>query len=327
MECVHVKTREQGSPAGRLFLLLSMVCLFAADSRKGATAAPLQMDGDPPQRLEINETPPLKTRKLGAIEYARGEDYRLTLDVYMPEGEGPFPAIVAIHGGAWRSGTKINWLRHAWKLAGAGFVVVAINYRLAPEFPFPAQIHDCKAAVRWARKHAADYRIVPDRIGAIGYSAGGHLAALLATTDANDGLEGPVPAEDLKISTRLSAAAIGGAPCDFDWIADDSRQMNFLFGGTKLEKPELWRSAAPKTWLTPDDPPCHFFHGENDALVPVETAQKMHRSLVEAGVHSEFVLYDNGHFSLFARISAMDPVIEFFHKHMPGPEQARFRVP
>jgi acetyl esterase/lipase len=312
----------------RVLLLLFLAGLLSsAGPHNGATAAPLQREADTPSAPEDEAKRPLEFRKFGAIEYAKGENYRLTLDVYVPEGDGPYPAVIAIHGGAWRSGTKINWIRHAWRLAGAGFVVVAINYRHAPEFRFPAQIHDCKSAVRWVRRNASQYRIDPDRIGALGYSAGGHLAALLATTDPDSGLEGPVSEEDLKISTRLSAVAIGGAPCDFDWVSDDSHQFDFFLGGTKREKPELWRAASPMTWLTADDPPCHFFHGENDALVPIEAARNMHDKLIALGVTSEFVVYDNGHFSLFTRLSSMDPVIEFFHRHMPESDKVRTRSP
>ena len=177
-------------------------------------------------------------QKFGGVAWRSGPGYELTLDVYVPDRPSLAPALLAVHGGSWRSGTKLNWFRHARKLARAGFVVVAINYRHAPEFKFPAQIHDCKAAVRWMRRHAGEYGIDPDRIGAIGYSAGGHLVALLATSDVDDGLEGDLAAGDQGISSRVQAVAIGGAPCHFEWIDEDSRTLNFWLGSTRRQNPE-----------------------------------------------------------------------------------------
>lgn len=262
------------------------------------------------------KTRPFEFEKHGAIEYASGKNYRLTLDVYVPEGEGPFPAVIAVHGGAWRSGTKINWIRHAWKLAEAGFVVVAINYRHAPQFPFPAQIHDCKAAVRWMRIHADEYKIDPDRIGGIGYSAGGHLVAMLGTSDSSDGLEGDVPENERRVSTRLQAVAVGGAPCDLNFIDEDSHALDYWLGAPRSAAPEIWKQATPATYLTADDPPFHFFHGTRDAMVTGESSQSLHEKILALGIESEMVTYDNGHFGLFSRVEALDPVITFFHRHL-----------
>ena len=203
--------------------------------------------------------------KFGGVVYREGtengNDYRLTLDVYVPEGEGPYPGILAVHGGSWRSGTKLNWMRHARKIARAGFVVVAINYRHAPRDPFPAQIHDCKAAIRWMRVHADKYKIDPEQIGGTGYSAGGHLVALLGTSDMDDGLEGDVPESEQGISTRLQAVAPGGAPCEFSWIDDDSRALAYWLGDSRQKNPEIYRAASPTTYITADDPPFYFFQG------------------------------------------------------------------
>jgi acetyl esterase/lipase len=259
---------------------------------------------------------PLEFEKHGAIEYARGENYRLTLDVYVPKGDGPYPAILAIHGGGWRSGTKLNWVRHAWKLAAAGFVVVAINYRHAPEFRFPAQIEDCKSAVRWVRIHSDQYKIDPGRIGGLGYSAGGQLVALLGTSDAGDGLDGPVPESEKGISCRLQAVAAGGAPCDLNWIDADSHALDFWLGAPRSMAPEIWRQASPATFLTADDPPFYFFHGSRDALVPGKASQSLHEEIKAMGIESEMAVWNNGHFGLFSRLEALDPVIVFFHRHL-----------
>lgn len=261
--------------------------------------------------------------KFGGVEYRSGEDYRLTLDVYVPEGDGPYPGILAVHGGSWRSGTKLNWFRHARKLARAGFVVVTINYRHAPTHRFPAQIHDCKAAVRWMRLHADEYKIDPEQIGGAGYSAGGHLVALLGTSDKDDGLEGDVPDAEKGISTRLQAVAAGGAPCEFSWIDDDARTLAYWLGSNRASNPEIYRTVAPMTYITPDDPPFFFFHGTDDWVVPESSPRLMHDALMNQAVPSTFRAYeDYGHFALFSHIDALDPVIEFFNetlerKHSP----------
>jgi acetyl esterase/lipase len=285
---------------------------FSADAQTTGTPPPQPVESTNP----TGSSAEFAFQKYGGIEYRSWENYKLTLDVYVPEGVGPWPAILTVHGGAWRSGTKLNWVRHARKLARAGFVVVAINYRHAPEFKFPAQIYDCKAAVRWMRMNASQYKIDPDRIGGLGYSAGGHLVALLGTTDADDGLEGEVTESEAKISTRLQAVAAGGAPCDFEWIDEDSDGLDYWLGTPRSKDPEIWKRASPAHWLTPDDPPFHFFHGTLDRIVPSRSAQSLCARMRSLGIEAELVTYPNGHFGLFSNLDAMDPVIEFFRKHL-----------
>src|SRR6476659_9232127 len=107
----------------------------------------------------------------------------LAADVYRPRGAGPFPGMLVVHGGAWRMGTRADLAAIAKALAEHGYTAVAIDYRLAPQYKFPAQIYDCQAAVRWMREHAKELKIDPNHIGGFGYSAGGHLVALLGTLD------------------------------------------------------------------------------------------------------------------------------------------------
>src|SRR5262249_788519 len=125
------------------------------------------------------------------VEYVQRTSGPLKCDIYQPAGAGPFPAVLAVHGGAWGMGNKRQRGVYAQKVGPDGFNTVSISYRLAPEHKFPAQIEDCKSAVRWMRKNANKYKIDPTRIGAVGYSAGGHLVALLGATDPSCGLEGP----------------------------------------------------------------------------------------------------------------------------------------
>ena len=116
------------------------------------------------------------------IVYSKVGDRELLLDAFVPKQEGTYPAVLIVHGGAWKSGNRLQLRVYANALAKRGMVCFAIDYRLAPEHKFPAQIDDCREAVKWIRSNAADYKVDPARLGAIGYSAGGHLVCLLATT-------------------------------------------------------------------------------------------------------------------------------------------------
>ena len=239
------------------------------------------------------ETKEIETR-YGQV-YVERETGPLKADVYLPEGEGPFPGVVVVHGGAWYIGTRAQLSGAARLLAQHGMTAVAISYRLAPKHQFPAQIEDCKAAVRWMRERAEALKIDPGRLGGFGYSAGAQLVALLGTTDADDGLEG-VDDPELCPSTRLQAVAAGGVPCDFRVLEPDSKMLAFWLGGTRREVGEKYRLASPRAFVTSDDPPMFFFHGENDQLVPMESPQAMCKSLQEAGVAADlYVVPKIGH--------------------------------
>ncbi len=259
--------------------------------------------------------------KRGGIVYSRTDTYKLTCDVYIPDLPGPLPTVLAVHGGGWRAGSKIHWIRHARKLAKHGFVVVAINYRHAPSDKFPAQIHDVKQAVRFMRKHADRYKIDSERIAAYGYSAGGHLVAMLGTTDAEDGLEGEVPnGYEEFLDTRVQCIVAGGAPTEFTWLGEDSSALGYWLGeGATIRKnPDLFEQAYPTTYITADDPPFYFHHGTADMVVPIEAAKVMHEKLTEAGLKSEFAEYEGtGHFGLFSMTGEpVDKIIEFLDKHL-----------
>lgn len=255
--------------------------------------------------------------KYGGLVYHQGKNFEVKCDIYVPDGEGPFPAILCVHGGAWRSGAKWHMIRHAWRLVKADFVVVAINYRHAPKYKFPAQVYDVKAAVRWMRVNHGKYKIDPDNIGAFGYSAGGHLVALLGTTDRDDGLEGNVPIREMKISTRISAVMAGSAPCEFSWVDKNSRVLSYWMGDSRANVPEKYAKATALNYVTDDDPPFLFFHGENDRVVPPSTTQKMHQQLLAKGVSSERKVFSGfEHMTMFSNMDTVDLAIDFFNKNL-----------
>ena len=299
---------------GRLFgIVLIVICQATCGSVVWGQAA-----DDVKTESTVTRPADVEFQKFGGIEYrsgvdSEGEPFQLTLDVYVPEGQGPFPSLLLIHGGAWRAGTKLNWFRHARVAARGGFTVVVINYRKAPRFQHPSQLQDCKAAVHWMRQHAETYKIAPDQIGALGYSAGAHLAAMLGVTDQDDGFD----LEDPEFSLQVQAVAVGGAPCEFSWIEPDSGVLFHWLGDTRAGDPEVYQRAAPLSYVTADDPPFYFYHGGRDWVVPKESAEKMHQALLKAGVPSQFQSYDNqGHFGLFSNLDAMDPVLDFFRANL-----------
>ena len=240
-----------------------------------------------------------KHEKHASIVFASGEDYELKCDIYQPKAETPRPVMLAIHGGAWTTGTRFAMIRHARILANRGYVVMAIDYRLAPKFKWPAQIHDCKHAVRWIREHAAQYNADPKRVYVFGYSAGGHLASLLATTDKDDGLEGEDVAPYSKHSTRIQGLIAGGSPMEFSWIPPESGVLKHWMGQTREENPEKYVLASPVHYVTADDPAAILFHGTSDALVPESSPEKFLALYKEQNLAAELTLTGGGHGSTF----------------------------
>jgi acetyl esterase/lipase len=220
------------------------------------------------------------------IVYTKVGDTELKLDLARPaEGNGPFPAVLVIHGGAWRSGNKKDTLPALSEFAKRGYVAVSPAYRFCPRDRFPAQVHDVKAAVRWVKAHDKEYRIDRDHVGAIGFSAGAHLAMMLGLTQASDGLEGDVPpgAPDTKIAAVVNY--FGPTDLAAPDIPDVSRPLlkDFL-GGTAEEKPAEAAKASPVTFVSRDDPPVLTFQGTKDPLVPHTQATRLADALTAKGV-------------------------------------------
>ncbi len=211
------------------------------------------------------------------IAYATVNGTSLALDMARPsKGDGPFPAVVVLHGGAWREGNKSSNRPLLMKYAARGFVAISPQYRFCPKDPFPAQVYDVKAAVRWLRAHHEQYKIDVDHIGAMGFSAGGHLALMLGVTGPDDGLEGDMGAG--APSSRVQAVVNYFGPTDLV-VADlppaiDGILSDFL-GGRASEKPDIARRASPITFVTQDDAPILTFQGTADKTVSVTNAIKL----------------------------------------------------
>ncbi len=249
------------------------------------------------------------------IAYSSPAGQDLLLDAYVPRGEGPFPAVVVIHGGSWKSGDRFQLGAHAWWFASQGIAAFSIDYRLAPDHKWPAQIHDCKAAVRWIKSHAPEFRVDPDRVGAYGYSAGGHLALLLGVADAAVGLEGDAP--EGAPDTRVRAVAAGGAPVEFRDVQPRSRGFVYWLGATLEESPETYRLCSPAAHVDATDPPCFLFHGTADVIVSMADPRLMTRELESAGVeHAMHEVPLAGHIGAAMSPRAVREAGEFLLEHL-----------
>ena len=222
------------------------------------------------------------------IEFASVDGQSLKLDLHLPETPKGSRLVVWIHGGGWRAGSK-NRCSLSW-LSSYGYTVASISYRFSDVAKFPAQLYDCKAAIRWLRAHAADHGYLVDRIAVSGSSAGGHLAALLGTTGDNKMLEGTVGG-NLEHSSRVQAIVDFYGPTDFVLRSrtQPSRANKVgsvvynLLGGGADQKVELARQASAAYHVTRDDPPLLIFHGDMDQTVLLDQSQAIERAYRKAG--------------------------------------------
>lgn len=220
------------------------------------------------------------------VAYKQVGDAALKLDVALPAtGDGPFPAVVAIHGGAWRQGNKQDMRPLLLQFARRGFVGVSPQYRFCPQDPFPAQVHDVKAAVRFVKAHAREYNLDPERVGAMGVSAGGHLALMLGVTGPEDGLEGDAPTDAPSAKVRAVVNYFGPTDLAADDIPLFSRNLlRDFIGGTIEEKRAVAVKASPVRYLNAGDAPILSFQGTKDPLVPHTQAIKLAEAQTKAGV-------------------------------------------
>lgn len=219
------------------------------------------------------------------VEYGTAGEIKLTLNLAMQKpGDALRPAILYIHGGGWAAGNK-DQLNEAIKLAAKqGYVAVTIGYRFAPQHVFPAQVEDVKCAARWLRAHAGELKLDPERLGAIGFSAGAHLSMMLGTMDKEDGFEGEGGWPDQ--SSKVQAVVSYFGPTNFvsEYPEITRGIVKRFIGGTQTEKLEQYRKASPVTYVDKRDAPMLLFQGTEDLLVPYEQAFQMTRALTDAKV-------------------------------------------
>lgn len=284
-------------------------------------ALPAAKTPRPPTRPAVTQTSARLSGGIRAqlnVEYARPDGKPLRLDLFLPEkSSSPLPLIVWVHGGGWLNGTKSGG--PAVGLAKAGYAVASIDYRLSQQAVFPAQINDCKAAIRWLRAHAREYGIDPDRVGAWGESAGGYLVALLGTSGAVKDLEGDEGNPDE--SSRVQAVVDFYGPTDFSQLKAGRLGPNSpesrLLGGAIDKNPDRARRANPIAYIGPDTPPFLICHGDKDGTVSLSQSQLLYDALQGAKVPSELVVVKGaGHGFRSREIDGK--VRTFFEKYLKG---------
>ena len=224
------------------------------------------------------------------VPFTTASGAELRIDIVQPAmGDGPFPAVLVIHGGAWHEGGREENHRFLFELARRGYVAASPQYRFCPRETFPAQLLDVKAAVRFLRSNAKSLKVNPDRIGALGFSAGAHLALLLGLTGPADGFDG---AESKGVpSARVEAVVDFYGPADLSARDFSDTAKSFvacLTGAPAAEKPELAAKASPVTYVGSGDAPILAFYGAQDDLVPPTQAFALMEKLSRAGVPGRF---------------------------------------
>ena len=263
------------------------------------------------------------------IPYAGTENPRQKLDLYLPKkrnGDKPLPVVVFIHGGGWKGGDKSGGLRNiALYVSSGDYAGVSVGYRLTNEAQWPAQIHDCKAAIRWVRANAKEYGLDAQHIAVWGSSAGGHLVSILGTSGDVKELEGKL-GTFADQSSRVQAVINYYGPENFLTMVTQPSTVDrttsdypeaLLIGGRVQDVPDAAKHASPVTYISKDDPPFLTAHGTKDPLVPFAQATELHETLKKVGVSSVLLTMQNGGHG-FASKDLDDTVKRFLDKELRG---------
>ena len=233
------------------------------------------------------------------VEYSNPDDQHLQLDIARPkDGEGPFPAVLCIHGGGFRAGNRQSYDALCIKLAERGYVAATMTYRLAPKYQFPAAIHDTKAAVRWLRANAAKYHIDSQRIGTTGGSAGGHLAQFLGVTQDVPQFEGTGgnPGQSSHVACVVNVYGPSDFTKSYGKSVDAAEVLPLWLGGNLQQEYRRHIVASPLYWVTPVAAPTLCIHGTEDKYVAYEQATWIVDKLKAATVDVELLTLEGaGH--------------------------------
>lgn len=312
---------QQNRLLNRTFLHPLMIAAILSVLASPGVADPFNHIQKREQRRRINamRNNPLRnvTVKKNLI-YASIDDLDLKLDLYVPKNaQTPMPLVVWIHGGGWSKGSKANC--PAIPMLKDGFAIASINYRLTDVAVFPAQIHDCKAAIRYLRANAGAYGIDPNSIGVWGASAGGHLAALLGTTNGNEELEGTI-GKHTPASSDVQAVCDWFGPSDLLLASGtrhqfkDGNPVDALLGGKKQGWMQLAELASPVTHVTKDAPPFLIMHGDQDTVVGLRQSQLLYDRLKAAGADAKLIVIKGAGHGFGRSDKAAEPVITFFQR-------------
>jgi acetyl esterase/lipase len=238
------------------------------------------------------------------ITYATVDREKLMLDIAIPPGEGPFPCIVMLHGGAWQGGSRKDFsvgekdkngkLHPSWieAVANKGYVAAAISYRLVPKYKFPAMIEDARAAVRFLRANAKTYHADRKKFGAVGFSAGAHLALLLGLCDKSAGFD---VGDNTNENGQVQCVIDFFGPTDLSLYAaspglEDGYMVPFLGKECKTD-PNVYKKASPITYVSKNAPPILILHGTIDLIVPIKHSEMLLKMLTDAGATAELITF------------------------------------
>jgi acetyl esterase/lipase len=221
------------------------------------------------------------------IEYKYIDSTSLQLDMYKHKDlKGPAPILIFIHGGAWRTGKRTDYLPYLIDFANKGYITATLSYRLVKQATYPAAVQDVNCGVKWIKKHADEYGIDPDRMVVIGGSAGGHLALMI-------GYGGDLPLfnqdcpYDVDSKVKLVVDLYGPVDMTTPYAVSTYQVKDFL-NTTYDVNPDIFKQASPNTYLTADDPPTLIFHGTIDSLVPVSQSDSLAAWLEELGIPYDY---------------------------------------
>jgi acetyl esterase/lipase len=262
------------------------------------------------------------------VSYADNDNPRQQVDIYLPKdasaGE-PLPVVLFIHGGGWSGGDRKGYMAPASTLAfGGKYAAISVGYRMSSEAKWPAQIHDCKAAVRWVRAHAKELNIDPNKIGATGSSAGGHLVTMLGLTGGNKELEGSL-GKHTDESSAVTCVINFCGPSDMaaplmqgEAAKVDDPAVSGLVGGPLKEKADAVKQASPLTWVSKNAAPIMTVHGMKDARVHYSNATKLEAAMKQAGaVHYLVPVTEAGH-GIPIGPELADRMQKFWDKYLRG---------
>ncbi len=296
---MHMMSAHRGKSVFKPLVKLTILALFSIWSFSSffppnATAAQWV------KTISKNDSQiPDGTVVLKDVPYVTNGHERQKLDLLLPPSEEKLPLLVWVHGGGWEAGDKAD--RVFYRFLNQGFAVASINYRFSQHAIYPAQIEDCKAAIRWLRAHAEEFNFDAEKMGAGGASAGGHLVALLAATGHTRMFD---KGEYLEESSRIQAACDFFGPTDFndydfqDTIFKDydNSPLSKLVGGSMAQKTALLSLASPLCFVTSTHAPIIIIHGNRDNLVPLNQSQRYLGALAQVNVESTLLIIDNqGH--------------------------------
>lgn len=262
------------------------------------------------------------------VPYADNDNPRQQVDIYLPKdasaGE-PLPVVLFIHGGGWSGGDRKGYMARAVEMAAGGkYAAISVGYRMSSEAKWPAQIHDCKAAVRWVRAHAKELNIDPNRIGATGSSAGGHLVTMLGLTAGNKELEGSL-GKHADQSSAVTCVINFCGPTDMaaplmqgEAAQTDDPAVSGLVGGPLKEKADAVRQASPLTWVSKDAAPIMTVHGMKDARVNYNNATKLEAAMKKAGATHYLVPVTEAGHGIPIGPELADRMQKFWDKYLRG---------